>query len=27
VSAGPRLWARGDDDILPIGGAVAKKRK
>lgn len=27
MSAGPRLWLRGDDDILPIAGAVKKKRK
>ncbi|HEX4978857.1 MAG TPA: hypothetical protein VFV35_02215 [Acidimicrobiales bacterium] len=25
--AGPRLWSRGDDDILPVAGGVKSKKK
>ncbi|HVM08210.1 MAG TPA: hypothetical protein VM345_07110 [Acidimicrobiales bacterium] len=27
MPAGPRMWARGDDDIFPIAGGAKKKRK
>ena len=27
MPAGPRLWLRGDDDIMPISGGAKKKRK
>lgn len=27
MPAAPRLWLRGDDDLLPVAGAVKKKRK
>ena len=27
VHQGPRMWARGDDDIAPVAGGAKKKRK